>query len=103
MPLSELLVPFMKLSNNGHAEILVKTMGRVERVGSWDAGLAVLNDELRGLGVEPDVLRMVDGSGLSTMDGVTPEQLAVLLDNARSALGSRAGTTRSRWPERRIA
>lgn len=83
MPLRELLVPFLKLSNNGHAEVLVKAMGR-ERTGegSWEAGTGVLTEELRGLGVNPDVLSVVDGSGLSRMDGVTPEQLTVLLDNA---------------------
>ncbi|MEV0703511.1 D-alanyl-D-alanine carboxypeptidase/D-alanyl-D-alanine-endopeptidase [Saccharopolyspora sp. NPDC050389] len=84
MPLRELLVPFLKLSNNGHAEILVKAMGREARgEGSWSAGLEVLTEKLSGLGVNPDVLRVVDGSGLSTMDQVTPEQLALLLDNAR--------------------
>ncbi|PKW19324.1 D-alanyl-D-alanine carboxypeptidase/D-alanyl-D-alanine endopeptidase [Saccharopolyspora spinosa] len=84
IPLRELLVPFLKLSNNGHAEVLVKAMGReVRGDGSWSAGLEVLTDKLSRLGVDPAVLRMVDGSGLSTMDQVTPEQLAVLLDNAR--------------------
>ncbi|MDI2032789.1 D-alanyl-D-alanine carboxypeptidase/D-alanyl-D-alanine-endopeptidase [Saccharopolyspora sp. TS4A08] len=83
MPLRELLVPFLKLSNNVHAEVLVKAMGR-ERAGegTWEAGTGVVADALRGLGVDPAALRLVDGSGLSRMDGVTPDQLALLLDNA---------------------
>lgn len=84
MPLRELLVPFLKLSNNGHAEVLVKAMGRdVRGEGSWPAGVAVLTEQLRALGLSPEALELVDGSGLSRMDGVTPEQLTVLLDNAR--------------------
>ncbi|WP_344684831.1 D-alanyl-D-alanine carboxypeptidase/D-alanyl-D-alanine endopeptidase [Saccharopolyspora taberi] len=84
IPLRELMVPFMKLSNNMHAEILVKAMGRASGgAGSWDAGLPVLAEKLRGLGVDPAVLRTVDGSGLSTADSVTPGQLSLLLDNAR--------------------
>ena len=84
IPLRELVVPFMKLSNNGHAEVLVKAMGRASGgEGSWQAGLAVLTEKLKGLGVDPAVLRTVDGSGLSTMDNLTPGQLSLLLDNAR--------------------
>ncbi|NUP78407.1 MAG: D-alanyl-D-alanine carboxypeptidase/D-alanyl-D-alanine-endopeptidase, partial [Nonomuraea sp.] len=42
MTLGELLVPFLKLSNNMHAEILTKAMGRkVANQGSWSAGLKV--------------------------------------------------------------
>lgn len=84
MPLRELLLPFLKLSNNGHAEVLVKAMGRAARgEGSWSAGVDVLTEELTGLGVDASSLRMVDGSGLSTMDSISPGQLGALLDNAR--------------------
>ena len=85
MTLAELMVPFLKLSNNGHAEVLVKAMGReVRGEGSWSAGLAVLDEVMRRFGVDPAAYRLVDGSGLSTMDKVTPGQIAALLDNARS-------------------
>ncbi|HEY8372795.1 MAG TPA: D-alanyl-D-alanine carboxypeptidase/D-alanyl-D-alanine-endopeptidase [Pseudonocardiaceae bacterium] len=84
MPLSELLVPFMKLSNNGHAEILVKTMGRVVHgEGSWDAGVRVMQDKLAALGLPPGTYRMVDGSGLSRMDMLSAEQVSALLVEVR--------------------
>ncbi|PRW64355.1 D-alanyl-D-alanine carboxypeptidase/D-alanyl-D-alanine-endopeptidase [Actinopolyspora mortivallis] len=84
MPLGRLLVPFLKLSNNGHAETLVKTMGeRVAGEGSWRAGLRVLRRELAELGLDPRGYRLVDGSGLSTLNTVSPGQLARLLDAVR--------------------
>ncbi|ASU80952.1 D-alanyl-D-alanine carboxypeptidase/D-alanyl-D-alanine-endopeptidase [Actinopolyspora erythraea] len=84
MPLRRLLVPFLKLSNNGHAEALVKAMGRVVRgEGSWQAGLGVLRTRMAALGIEPANYRLVDGSGLSTLDSMAPAQLAELLDVVR--------------------
>ncbi|MCP2262171.1 D-alanyl-D-alanine carboxypeptidase / D-alanyl-D-alanine-endopeptidase (penicillin-binding protein 4) [Streptoalloteichus tenebrarius] len=84
MPLSELLVPFLKLSNNGHAETLVKAMGRaVHGVGSWDAGLRVVRDKLAGLGLDAAAYQVVDGSGLSRMDLVSAQQFAAFLVEAR--------------------
>jgi D-alanyl-D-alanine carboxypeptidase/D-alanyl-D-alanine-endopeptidase (penicillin-binding protein 4) len=84
MPLSRLLVPFLKLSNNIHAETLVKAAGRkVSGQGSWDAGTRALAGALGGLGVDAAALLMVDGSGLSRMDQVAPDDLAALLLGAR--------------------
>jgi D-alanyl-D-alanine carboxypeptidase/D-alanyl-D-alanine-endopeptidase (penicillin-binding protein 4) len=85
MPLRELLIPFLKLSNNMHAEILVKAMGRATaNVGSWDAGLAAVAKVLPGLGIDPARLFLMDGSGLSRMDHVAPDQLSALLIAARA-------------------
>ena len=84
MPLREMLVPFLKLSNNGHAEALTKAMGRQERgQGSWAAGTAVIEQRLRSFGVDPSAIKLTDGSGLSKLDEVPPEQFGRLLDAAR--------------------
>lgn len=82
MPLRELLVPFLKLSNNMHAEILTKTMGRATAgEGTWDAGEDAVAAVLPTLGVTGK-LSLVDGSGLSRMDQIAPDQLAALLGGA---------------------
>jgi len=82
MPLSELLVPFMKLSNNIHAEILVKAMGRkVADEGSWAAGLKVATDFAKANGAQ--VVNIRDGSGLSRRDSFTPASIAQLLSAVR--------------------
>ncbi|WP_285709798.1 D-alanyl-D-alanine carboxypeptidase/D-alanyl-D-alanine-endopeptidase [Microtetraspora sp. NBRC 16547] len=82
MPLSQLLTPFMKLSNNMHAEILTKAMGRkVSGEGSWSSGLAVTKSFAKANGVQTLSLR--DGSGLSRMDGLTPSGIASLLVAAK--------------------
>ncbi len=83
--LRSLLRPFLKLSNNGHAEILVKAMGRkaADR-GTWEAGLAAADKALAGLGVDTAVIRSVDGSGLSRRNWLTTGQIANLLVTAQS-------------------
>ena len=53
MPLKELLLPFMKLSNNMHAETLTKTIGyETSGRGTWDAGLAAISGYLEKEGVK---------------------------------------------------
>lgn len=86
MPLEDLLVPFMKLSNNNHAEALTKAVGHeVVGEGSWDAGLAAIEDYLVKEGVDPDTFRQVDGSGLSRMNVFPSAEFAQLLVSVRDA------------------
>ena len=85
MTLSQLLVPFMKFSNNGHAEALTKTMGAVKTgVGSWTAGLEYTRGYLKQSGASLDGIRLTDGSGLTRSNKLTPRALARTLVHAQS-------------------
>ncbi|WP_377267649.1 D-alanyl-D-alanine carboxypeptidase/D-alanyl-D-alanine-endopeptidase [Peterkaempfera sp. SMS 1(5)a] len=85
MSLKDLLTPFLKLSNNNHAEVLVKAIGyQLKGSGSWSAGLSAIGGFLRTVGIDPTTLRQVDGSGLSRADMISPAQFATLLSAVRS-------------------
>ncbi|TCO51731.1 D-alanyl-D-alanine carboxypeptidase/D-alanyl-D-alanine-endopeptidase (penicillin-binding protein 4) [Kribbella antiqua] len=80
MTVGELMNPFLKLSNNMHAEHLVKAMGAVaEAEGSWSAGLDVVTDYAKSVGVDTSALRLSDGSGLSRKVNVTADSITDLL------------------------
>lgn len=79
-PLSEIIKPFMKLSNNGLGEMLVKEMGKVIcNEGSWDNGLPVLLNQLKTYGVNTDTLIIRDGSGISHATLIPAHELAEAL------------------------
>ncbi|MGW2231474.1 D-alanyl-D-alanine carboxypeptidase/D-alanyl-D-alanine endopeptidase [Streptomyces formicae] len=85
MALKDLLIPFMKLSNNMHAESLTKAMGyeATGRPGSWGDGIAAIGGYLKGIGVDPGTLRQVDGSGLSRKNLAPAGQYVKLLRAVR--------------------
>lgn len=85
MTLGEMLTPFLKLSNNMHAETLVKTLGAVQAAsGSWSAGLGVVTNWARTAGVDTSTVRFSDGSGLSRKDNVTGDAITDVLVAART-------------------
>ncbi|MGW7679817.1 D-alanyl-D-alanine carboxypeptidase/D-alanyl-D-alanine endopeptidase [Kribbella sp. NPDC054772] len=84
MTVGELLTPFLKLSNNMHAETLVKAMGAVaEADGSWSAGLDVVTNYAKSLGVDTSRIRLSDGSGLSRKVNVTADSITDVLIGAQ--------------------
>lgn len=84
MALSNLLVPFLKLSNNMHAEALTKAMGtRKGRPGNWKDGLGYTKAYLRQLGVPMTGVSLTDGSGLTRRNKLTPRALATTLQKVQ--------------------
>lgn len=80
MPLKQLMRPFMKLSNNTHAEILAKTMGKqVYGEGTWNAGLLVMREYAQSIGLDTNEWKFEDASGMSHNNKVSSAQLTELL------------------------
>lgn len=78
-PLSEIIHELNKESDNFYAEMLTKTLGATRKgEGSFSAGSAVIAEVLKQAGIEHDY-RLVDGSGLSRLDFITPAQMIKLL------------------------
>ncbi|MGN1402259.1 MAG: D-alanyl-D-alanine carboxypeptidase/D-alanyl-D-alanine-endopeptidase [Bacillus sp. (in: firmicutes)] len=84
-PLEEIMIPFMKLSNNTIAETLVKEVGRqAGEEGSWEEGLAMVEDAFDDLGINPQSILMRDGSGVSHVAMISANNLTSLLVKAQS-------------------
>ncbi|WP_071394895.1 D-alanyl-D-alanine carboxypeptidase/D-alanyl-D-alanine endopeptidase [Bacillus tuaregi] len=80
IPLKQLLIPFMKLSNNGHAEMLTKEMGKmVYDNGSWESGLQVIEETLAEWGLNEKTIQIRDGSGMSHKNMIPANELSQLL------------------------
>ena len=78
-PLSVIAARMMKFSQNLYAETLLKTVGGTLATASTAGGRQVVRTTLQSWGVPPSGLVMIDGSGLSRYNLVTPETLVAIL------------------------
>ncbi len=79
-PLSEDIQVINKVSQNLHAEILLRLLGREKGTGGTvQAGLEVLHGFLNNAGISGDDYSFHDGSGLSRENLVTPHAMVELL------------------------
>jgi D-alanyl-D-alanine carboxypeptidase/D-alanyl-D-alanine-endopeptidase (penicillin-binding protein 4) len=81
-PLFEILQVVDKVSQNLHAELALREVGRVSRnMGSTAAGLAELGDFLAEVGLSKEEYHFEDASGLSRLNMVTPSATVKLLSH----------------------
>lgn len=79
-PLSQIVTVVNKVSQNLHAEILLRLLGETEGAnGSAVEGVRVVRQFLVAAGVDPLDFSFVDGSGLSAQDLITPRATTTLL------------------------
>ena len=79
-PLLDVLQVVDKVSQNLHAEILLREVAVAsDREGSVGAGLEAMDDFLAGIGIRKAEHQFTDGSGLSRATLVTPAAIATLL------------------------
>lgn len=79
-PLSQDIQVINKVSQNLHAEILLRLLGREKGTGGTvQAGLEVLRGFLNNAGISSDDYSFFDGSGLSRENLVTPHAVIELL------------------------
>ena len=79
-PLVEILQVIEKVSQNLHAELMLREVARVTRgAGTRESGLQELGLWLASIGIKADEWRAEDGSGLSRNDEVSPRAVTRLL------------------------
>jgi D-alanyl-D-alanine carboxypeptidase/D-alanyl-D-alanine-endopeptidase (penicillin-binding protein 4) len=75
----------LRISENNVAEVLYRQVARAAGLeASWDGGRQAAEQVLRNVGVDPTGMALLDGSGLSRKDRVTPRFLVDLLRVART-------------------
>jgi len=82
-PMSEMVRLFMKYSNNNMAESMVKSMGQRATpgaAGSWATGVPAMRRTLLDLGIPGEGFSLVDGSGLSRENRVSPRSFVKAID-----------------------
>lgn len=78
--LGEIIKVINKNSQNFFAEQLLKTIGlEVNGLGSAANGILAAKEMFAEMGLNPDNIEMVDGSGLSHLNMITPKQVVELL------------------------
>jgi D-alanyl-D-alanine carboxypeptidase/D-alanyl-D-alanine-endopeptidase (penicillin-binding protein 4) len=86
-PLRTLLTRMGKFSDNFFAEIMLKGLGKdFSHEGSTEAGLEVSRALLAAVGLDPASYRLLDGSGLSYENRLTPRDIVRVLGAARQRL-----------------
>jgi D-alanyl-D-alanine carboxypeptidase/D-alanyl-D-alanine-endopeptidase (penicillin-binding protein 4) len=79
-PLDQILHSVDADSDNFSAELLLKELGAVAGEGGTTAdGAAVVMDVLKQNGVPLEGVRIADGSGLSSLDRLTPQAIVAIL------------------------
>lgn len=82
-PISELIKETNINSNNLYAEALLKALASKKRLErnqtTVNAGLEVMKSTLARIGVDPRTYKLVDGSGLSRKDLISPQALVQTL------------------------
>lgn len=84
VPMAEIIRTVNKVSQNFYAEQLQKTLGiEQKKEGSTQAGIAAEKDWLAQIGINPEDIFIVDGSGLSRHNMVTAFQVVQVLKAMR--------------------
>jgi serine-type D-Ala-D-Ala carboxypeptidase/endopeptidase (penicillin-binding protein 4) len=86
-PLSEIVRPLLKDSINLYGEAVMRLNAPRDARSTNDAALEALRKRLESWGIPADSIQLVDGSGLSRRDAMTPDALLLVLRRMHDPTG----------------
>jgi D-alanyl-D-alanine carboxypeptidase/D-alanyl-D-alanine-endopeptidase (penicillin-binding protein 4) len=90
-PMVEMLQVIEKVSQNLHAELMLREVARITRgAGTRESGLQELTAWLASIGIKTEEWRAEDGSGLSRNDQVSPRAVTRLLSHMAASKNAAA-------------